>query len=238
MSDTPKFVPGSPERPRFYEFARVIIKIFTPLLYNLKIEGLENVPRTGPILIASNHLSFWDIVSVATYVPRMLHFMAKIEHSQRSFSNWLFTKLEAFFVRRGEGDMDAIRNSLAVLKADQALFIYPEGHRTEDHAMIKAHDGFALIAFKGNVSVLPVATWGSEKVLKKGRIGPWRPTIHIRYGKPITFTPSGKRYTREELEQATTETMKAIAAMLPPEYRGFYADDQKSEEVSAGVASK
>ncbi len=230
------FVPGSPERPAFYERLRVLAQIVLPALFALDVQGLENIPAEGPVLVASNHLSFWDIPSLALRPRRLFHYMAKSEYAKNAFARWLFTNLEAFFVDRGEGDMGAIRNSLAVLNAGQVLVIYPEGHRSDNHAMIEAHDGFALIAFKAGAPVLPVATWGSELVGKGGRFLFARPTIHIRYGKPIMLAPSGKKATRDDLANATNLIMGTIASMLPPQYRGVYAEQAERILAGQGIA--
>ena len=224
MSATAKFIPGSPERPRFYENLRKVVAVVTQFFYGLDVQGLENIPTSGPVMLVSNHLSFWDIPSGAVRPRRMLHYMAKSEYAKNGFMRWLFTNLEAFFVNRGEGDIEAIRNALNVLKAGQVLFIFPEGHRSDDHALIAAHDGFALIAFKAGVPIIPVGTWGSEFVGKGGRFAFWRPTIHVRYGKPIHLVASGKKYSRDDLVNATNQIMGNVAALLPPAYRGIYAE--------------
>jgi 1-acyl-sn-glycerol-3-phosphate acyltransferase len=230
-ADTTGFVPGSPEQRGFYERLRVFARVFGSLFFALDVRGLENIPASGPVLVASNHLSFWDIPALALLPRRMFHYMAKSEYARNSFMRWLFIKLEAFFVDRGEGDMGAIRSALAVLKAGQVLVIYPEGHRSDDHALIPAHEGFTLIAFKSGAPVVPVAIWGSEFVGKGGRFLFRRPTIHIRYGTPITLAPSGKKYTKEDLANATNLIMGTIAAMLPSQYRGVYAAE--AEQVPA-----
>lgn len=225
MSTETSFVPGSPERPRFYERLRAIVNaVGGAIFFKLDVQGLENIPATGPVMVVCNHLSFWDIPSLALKPRRMFHYMAKSEYAKNGFMRWLFTSLEAFFVDRGESDMGAIRNSLAVLKAGQVLMIYPEGHRSDNHAMIPAHDGFALIAFRADAPVIPAATWGSEVVGKGGRFFWARPTIHIRFGAPIHLVPSGKKASREDLVTATEQIMGAIAAQLPANYRGVYAD--------------
>ncbi len=120
----PEFIPGSPEHPRFYIRLRRFVRIVTPFFFKLDIQGLENIPSEGPVIVASNHLSFWDIPSLGSTPHRMFHYMAKSEYAKNGFLRWLFTNLESFFVRRGEGDMEAIRNALAVLKAGQVLAIY------------------------------------------------------------------------------------------------------------------
>jgi 1-acyl-sn-glycerol-3-phosphate acyltransferase len=227
-----RYTPGAPERPAFYERLRAFVNFVHGLFFRLDIQGLENIPADGPVMIVSNHLSFWDIPSLALKPRRMLHYMAKSEYARSKFMYWLFTNLEAFFVDRGEGDMGAIRNSLAVLKAGQVLAIYPEGHRSDDHTMIPAHDGFTLIAFRADVPVIPAATWGSERVGKGGRFLFGAPTIHIRYGKPIHLVPSGKRATREDLAAATELVMGSIAAQMPEAYRGVYAE--AARRIAAG----
>jgi 1-acyl-sn-glycerol-3-phosphate acyltransferase len=223
MSAT-EFIPGSPERPQFYVRLRRFARFITPIFFKIDVQGLENIPAEGAVIVASNHLSAWDIPSLGMMANRMFHYMAKAEYAKNGFLRWLFTNLEAFFVRRGEGDMDAIRNALAVLKAGQVLAIYPEGHRSDNHQLIEAHEGFALIAFKANAPVVPVATWGSEFVGKGFRFVFRRPVLHIRFGAPIHLVPSGARYTREDLASATRLIMGTIAGMLPPHYRGVYAD--------------
>ncbi len=233
MPTVTKFIPGSPERRGFYERMRLLARIVLPFFFHLDTQGLERLPPQGALIVASNHLSSWDIPSLALRSRRMFHYMAKSEYARNGFLRWLFIKLEAFFVRRGEGDMDAIRNALAVLSAGQVLAMYPEGHRSDDHALIHAHMGMALIALKSGAPVMPVATWGSELVGKKWRFAIRRPTIYMRYGEPMTFAPAGKRITHEELESATDQIMRAIAAMLPPRYRGVYAENAP---VAASVA--
>lgn len=221
--DTPRYIPGTPERPAFYERLRRMVRAAVVFFFRLDVQGLSNIPADGPVIIAENHLSFWDIPSVALLPKRLIHFMAKIEYANNPFAKWLFTNLEAFFVHRGEGDIEAIRNAQAVLKAGQVLLIYPEGHRSDDHALIQAHEGLALIAYRTGAPVVPTATWGSEQVARGGHFAFWRPTVHIRYGAPLTFVAQGKKATRAELQAATAKIMGTIAAMLPESYRGEYA---------------
>ncbi len=227
------YVPGSRERPAFYESLRRVVLVLRHFFFALDVRGLEHIPASGPVILASNHLSFWDIPSVALLPRRLLHFMAKSEYARNPQARWLFTKLEAFFVRRGEGDMEAIRNALAVLKAEQVLIIYPEGHRSETHSLIAAHEGLALIAIKSGAPIIPVATWGSENVGKGGHFAFWRPTIHIRYGPPMRLTATGKRVSKEDLILATNQLMGTIASMLPAQYRGVYAEEATKRETAA-----
>lgn len=212
------------ENRGLYTFSRLFFKVISALFFKLDVQGLDNIPQQGSFILTCNHMSSWDIIVIALRVKRTLHYMAKSEYARNTFVRWLFKEEGSFFVDRGEGDTDAIRNCLTILHGEQILVIFPEGHRSENNALIQAHDGFALIAYKSGVPVIPTAVWGTETILIPGRRWP-RQTVHIRYGAPMQFTPAnGIRAVRTEMHAATETTMRAIANMLPAEYRGYYND--------------
>ena len=111
------------------------------------------------------------------------------------------------------------------LKQGKTFIIFPEGTRSKTHTMAKAHAGLGMIALRAGVPVVPVAIWGSEKVLRK-----FRPDVTISYGKPITLKPKGAKMTREDIDDATETIMRTIASMMPPEYRGVYANQVQEAE--------
>lgn len=188
------------------------------LVSRIRLRGRYNVPKHGPFLIAANHLSWTDIPLVPLLLPGKVVYMAKEEYFSSRLA-WLVRFLGAFPVKRGEGDRQALRAAEEQLKKGNVVVLFPEGTRSKTKTMAKGHAGLGMIALRSGVPVVPVAIWGSEKVLKE-----MGPQVTISYGEPIVFKPKGTKMTREDIDNATEETMRAIAAMLPPEYRGVYSE--------------
>src|SRR3989441_8439207 len=186
----------------------------------LRLRGFSNVPKEGPFIIASNHLSWTDIPLVPLHMRRKVVYMAKEEYFSSKLA-WLVRFLGAFPVKRGEADRQALRAAEQQLKKGNILVIFPEGTRSRTRTMATAHAGMGMIALRTGVPVVPVAIWGSENALKK--LGA---PITISYGQPMVLTPKGKKMTREDIDEATEKVMRKIAEMLPPEYQGVYAEQQ------------
>ncbi len=221
--------------PWFYSLVRGIVAIVLPPLLKLRVEGLEHVPATGPVMLASNHAAWIDIPLVSFPVKRITHYMAKIELFKTPFIGGLIRLLGAFPVRRGEGDRESLRTALRLLGQGEVVVIFPEGHRTGG-AMIRGLPGVALIALRANVPVVPVGVINSPAVFRKGQFFFRRPTVTVRYGEPFRLGADGARYAKEDVERGGEEIMTRIAALLPPEYRGVYAEAveaMKAREASA-----
>src|SRR5262249_55575947 len=194
------------------------------LLARLRTEGLEHIPKTGPVIIAMNHISWFDIPMASLRVRRPTHYMAKIELFSVPLLGGLMRLCGAFPVRRGESDREALRTAERLLQQGEILVIFPEGHRSDDGRLIPAHPGIALIALRANAAIVPVGIQGTRAVLKRNRFLFWAPRVTIRFGQPFTLgVPDGKR-SRESLAQATDTIMYRIAALLPPEQRGPYQE--------------
>ncbi len=202
-----------------YELIRWVIAFpLLSLVSRIRLRGQYNVPKHGPFLIAANHLSWTDIPLVPLLLPGKVVYMAKEEYFNSRLA-WLVRFMGAFPVKRGEGDRQALRAAEEQLKKGNVVVLFPEGTRSKSKTMAKGHAGLGMIALRSGVPVVPVAIWGSEKVLKE--VGP---QVIISYGEPIVFKPKGAKITREDIDNATEETMSTIAAMLPPEYRGVYGE--------------
>ncbi len=156
-------------------FYRVIKIIITPIfrwLLPVKIVGLENLPKEGGFILASNHTSISDPIFMIANFKRQVHFMAKAE----LFKNWLFravlTRLGAFAVERGKGDMSAIRHAEELIRDGKILGIFPEGTRYAEGAPRKAKSGVAYIAMDTKSDILPVSVYreGKYKIFKKTTI--------------------------------------------------------------------
>jgi 1-acyl-sn-glycerol-3-phosphate acyltransferase len=208
--------------PLGYEIIRWLAIFILHTAARLRLRGRYNIPTKGPFIIASNHLAWTDIPFIPLHIHgRKVVYMAKEEYFSSKIA-WLVRFLGAFPVKRGEADRQALRAGEEQLKKGNILVIFPEGTRSRTRTMAKAHPGMAMIALRTGVPVLPVAIWGSEKVLKT-----FRPSVTISYGEPMILKPKGQKVTREDLDEATDKVMHKIAEMLPPEYRGVYSADDE-----------
>ncbi|GAC1404681.1 MAG: lysophospholipid acyltransferase family protein [Ktedonobacteraceae bacterium] len=206
-----------------YEAIRCLIAVPVLLLVaRIYLRGRHNVPKHGAYLIAANHLAWTDIPLVPLFLPRKVIYMAKEEYFTSKIA-WLVRLLGAFPVKRGEGDRQALRTADDQLKKGNVVVLFPEGTRSKTRTLAKAHAGLGMIALRSGVPVVPVAIWGSENILKQ-----FRPPVTISYGEPMVFKPKGAKITREDIDNATEEVMRAVAAMLPPEYRGAYNEQQNT----------
>ncbi|HEX9412199.1 MAG TPA: lysophospholipid acyltransferase family protein [Ktedonobacterales bacterium] len=211
------------EHKRAYALTRVLLRLLMPLVVRVRAEGVENIPTTGPVILTPNHIVMMDILAMSVPVPRHVHHMAKVELFRVPVLGGVIRYLGAFPVRRGESDRDALRMAFEVLAAGQVLVVFPEGHRSRTGRLAAGQPGVALIALRSGAPVVPVAISGTEQVLKGWRYGPWAPKVRVAYGTPFTLADDAR--TRREAVQSGTDTiMRRIAELLPPAYRGIYAD--------------
>jgi 1-acyl-sn-glycerol-3-phosphate acyltransferase len=179
----------------------------------LQLEGLANIPPSGPLLICSNHLSNFDPLVYAATLPRVLHALTKAELFQTRIGRAFFLRCNCIPVRRGAPDRLAIRGALAVLASGGALLLFPEGHRASTTGLLGFELGAGYLARRSGATVLPCAIWGTEAVLPKGRLMPRRRPIAVRIGAP--FHP-----VAEEPAAISREIRARVAALLPESYRG------------------
>lgn len=235
MSESEQFNPGS---RNLYRFFRVIVRAILPLIARTTVTGLENVPHTGPVLLAPNHLSWFDIPSVAAPIPRQVYMMGKDTNFQIPILGKILRVFGSWPVRRHEIDRQALKNCQACLRAGNPLFIFPEGTRSRTGGLQKGWPGVALIALQNpGVPIIPVAIWGSQRVLKKPFIPFFGPRVYIHYGKPIVLVAKGGKRRRDELPAHIDRIMHEIAAMLPPQYRGVYGTPPAEPVAAAATAA-
>lgn len=196
-----------------YRLTWLLCRILFPLLLRRKLIGVENVPATGPVILAANHISHLDPPAVATGVVRPCASIAKEELFHNPAFAWFISHLYAFPVRRGEGDRGAIKKTLELLKAGWALLIFPEGTRSETGEMQEPEMGVGMIAYRSGAPVVPVYVHGTNHALPPGGSFHLAP-ITLIYGEPIQFTaPEGRKAGREEYEAAARTIMAAIARL-------------------------
>ena len=207
-----------------------IIKFLTTVLCRVYDEPLRHVPNKGPLLIVANHVNFLEVPILLTrLMPRPVTGLAKHETWQNPFFAFLFDLWEGIPVRRGEGDIEAIRRCREALKKNKIVAIAPEGTRSGDGRLLRGKPGIVFIAKLSNVPILPVAYYGGEdfwKNLKRLR----RTDFHILVGKPFVLETGKRRIDRETRQQIVDEIMYQIAFLLPTKYRGYYTDIENASQ--------
>ncbi len=155
--------------------------------------------------------------------PRRVHGMMLAERWNNPLLRWMLDVTETIPLHRGEADMHAIRMGLEVLEKGEILVIAPEGTRSHDGKMQPAHPGVVLLALHSHAPLIPVAFYGAEKYRENlSRLK--RTDFHLRVGKPFRLDARGEKVTRQVREKMMDEMMYQLAALIPPEYRGHYAD--------------
>lgn len=169
--------------PVLYFLLRVILVPVMKVFFGLQAKGMENIPKSGPVVIAPNHKSFWDAFFLAAVVSRRLHFMGKAE----LFQGWrgrLFVALGGFPVLRGESDELAIGTARAVLERGDVLALFPEGTRVADPEKLgNPRRGATRLAIETGALIIPTAMTGTEK-----RKWPLPRKVRIVFGEPIPVT--------------------------------------------------
>ena len=200
--------------------------ILKPFYLRLHIEGEEHLPATGGCVVASNHTRGPDYVIVGYASPRQIFYMAKAEiFAYNPLLAKLVLSSGAFPVQRGRGDTNAVEQAIAVVRAGHVLGMFPEGTRSRDGALQRAKLGVAKIALGAQAPIVPVVVINSEPVLHDVLKFKRRPLVTVRFGPPIQPDPVPP--TQEEVLRLTTRMMLAMAELLPPERRGYYADPNK-----------
>jgi 1-acyl-sn-glycerol-3-phosphate acyltransferase len=187
--------------------------VISPLLHTYfrgKIYGAENVPQTGPVIIVSNHASYFDPPIVSSCVRRPVAYMAKEELFKVPVLAQAIKLYGAYPVSRGTADRNAIRAALEYLENGWAVGVFLEGTRTPDGRISDPKRGAALLAAKAKAPFLPVCLWGSEQILQPGSSLPRPVPLTIRIGQLIDAPSSNNK---EELERVTQKCAAVINEM-------------------------
>jgi len=213
----------------FYHVATTTMKILLIALTRWQVEGKENVPRKGPLIVVSNHLNNIDPPLLGASIPRKINFMAKQELFEHWFAKAVVEGYGAFPVRRGQLDRKSIRQALEQLQEGQVVGMFPEGQRSFNAQLQTPQPGAALIAARSGVPVLPVGIIGSNQMKGVGSIR-YRPRIKVRIGRPFILTSTDGIRTRIRLNQHSDLIMERIAELLPEGYRGKYIMQRSAGE--------
>ncbi len=194
------------------------------LLCRVDDAELAKIPLCGPLILVSNHVNFLEIPVLHSRLrPRQVVGLAKAESWDNPVLGWLFNRWGAIPVRRGEADIAALRTCLEVLERGGILVVGPEGTRSHDGRLRRGHPGVVTIAVKSGAPVLPMAFYGGEKFghhVRRLR----RTPFHVAVGRPFRVEPKATRLTRDVRQDVVDEIMHELASLLPPAYRGVYAE--------------
>jgi 1-acyl-sn-glycerol-3-phosphate acyltransferase len=208
-----------------YAFGRFVVAPLARLVYRPRVEGRENVPRSGPVIFASNHLSFIDSIAIPIAAPRPVHFLAKASYFDSWASAQFFSALGAIPVERGAGQaaLDALDQQRRVLEDDRAVALYPEGTRSLDGRLYRGRTGVAFLALQTGAPVVPVGLTGTDAVMPVGaRFPSLRQRVIVRFGTPIDVSAHGAADSGRARRTATDEIMAAIHALSGQELAGVY----------------
>jgi 1-acyl-sn-glycerol-3-phosphate acyltransferase len=201
------------------------------ILVHIEADELAQIPVNGPLLLVTNHINWLEGPIVYTglqhHQERYLTGFAKIEFWDNPIMAFLFDTWDTIPLRRGEADLSAIKDAVARIKAGAIFAMAPEGTRSQDAKLLRAHSGIALLGTMSGAPIIPLGGYGHENYiddLKRFH----RPTYHLAMGKPFRLDSGGKRVKGDMRQEMADEVMYQLAALLPERYRGEYADLSKA----------
>jgi len=191
-----------------------ILRLAFNIVTNLYVSGVENLPESGPVIIACNHITNFDVFPLQFSLSRPIFFMGKEELFRNPMMDLLFRQLGAFPVCRGARDDWAFQHAIKVLESEQVLGMFPEGTRNKGRGLRTAKTGAARLSITTGSSIIPIALNGSQHIFNRF---PRRTSISVKIGLPIQ--PS---HDNSPID-LTDQVMFALAELLPPEMRGVYS---------------
>ena len=203
--------------------AKWAVGLVARLFVEVEIRGRRDIPP-GPLLIACNHIGDADPPALLHAMPEPIEYVAAADLWERPLLPPLLSFYAPIRVRRDGGlTLDTIRQVLEALERGERVAIFPEGGISDDAQLREAREGVGYLALKAGVPILPVAMWGTERLFDDWRHGR-RGHIVIHIGEPFRLPPLDPARRREQRAEATQRIMCEIARLLPPAYRGVYAN--------------
>ena len=223
MTEIPSFDPRDKTRFVFHAtpFRKIVlfaIRTIFGLIMKLRVEGLENFPLDGAVVLAANHVTNFDVLPMQFSLLRPIFFMGDSSLFKIPLLEIAYRELGAFPVNRGEKDEWAIRHAAKVLAHGQTLGMFPEGKRSKGKGLGVAKTGTARLALDANCPIVPMAVIGTDKFFRRF---PFRTVVTIRLLPPILPKPG------ETALSLMDRVMFTLAASLPEEMRGVYAEIPK-----------
>ena len=216
-----------------YRLLKVGLGPLLRLLFKVRVEGLDNVPASGPVILASNHVSFSDSIFLPMVLKRRVTFVAKAEYFEQRKTAWFFRATGQIPVKRGGGPASARALDAAkeVLDAGEVFAIYPEGTRSPDGRLYKGRTGVARLALDANCPVLAVAMIGTREAQPIGQIKPnFFMPITIKFSPPMRFDRyKARRDDPRTLRSITDEIMFELSQMSGQVYVNDYAPKKQAD---------
>jgi 1-acyl-sn-glycerol-3-phosphate acyltransferase len=184
-----------------YTFARIVLTLPTLLLWRVRAIGVENVPKTGPLVLAPNHFSQMDHFFAGVYLRRKIRFMAKSQLFGPPVLTYIYKHGGVFPIRRGHHDEEAIETARILIEQGEMLLIYAEGGRMRSQRLGEPKPGIGRIALETGAPIVPVAIHGSERARQWKRFR--FPKVTVQFGEPLTFPVEDSPGKERQLEIAT-----------------------------------
>lgn len=220
-----------------YRILRAAARLVLAEQMRLEIVGIERLPKTGPLLLVSNHLGLTDQFVIAARLKHEVRILTKAELFEWPVLGGLARWADAVPIRRGEADRVALRTIRDTLRGGAWVLVFPEGtyaQSDEPLGMLPVKAGAAWLAWQSGAPIAPIAITGTESVWSPGR--GWRiwhrPQVRVVFGEPYTPVWQESLTLKESLRIAADEMATRIAALLPDAYRGVYSAQ------SSGLATK
>lgn len=222
-----------------YYIVRGFINLVIWLTARVEVHNLERANIPEGFIAVSNHLGRLDVAFVYYFLDRRdITVLVAEKYKKSAFFRWAVKALDAVWVDRFNADLVAMRESLSRLKKGHVLVMAPEGTRSESGGLMEGRSGATYLAAKSGAWILPVAATGTEdRVVKENLRHFRRSKVVARIGEPFKVPPLRRDDREASLKESTDEIMCRIGAMLPPEYRGFYADHPRLKELLANSST-
>lgn len=199
----------------FYQLIRFLVVSICRTYCRMTVSGQENIPHTGPFILAPVHRSYIDTPIASGCTRRRMRFMGKDSMWKRQPLNWMLSALGAFPVTRGSADREAIVRAIQVLKSGEPLVLFPEGERKSGPVVQPLMDGAAYVACKAGVSIIPVGIGGSERVMGKGAKFIYPRKLVVIIGKPIPVPASvDGRMPRSAVREVTAQLHEQLQTLF------------------------
>jgi 1-acyl-sn-glycerol-3-phosphate acyltransferase len=212
---------------------RWLVRLLFNIIARVEVKGYENLPKEGSFVIATNHLGIVD-APIAFYALDYWDMFVLIGEKWEKVAlfRWLGKYFNFIFIDRHNPDIKTLRKVISLMEKDNILVIAPEGTRSRVGSLIEAKPGVSYLATKLNRPIVPVAITGTEDKALFGNLKRLRRAhITVTAGEAFTLPPLPRENRDETLKQYTDEIMCHIAALLPEEYRGVYADHPRLKEL-------